>query len=436
MSEKQRSTTFNIIATLITKFILLFGGFIVSILLARLLGPEGKGMIAAIFVFPLLMVSLADMGIRQSTAYYVGKGQHKISDIISSIAFLWLITSFVAIILVFIYYALGPSDKYPWIVLTVALAAIPIKLIEQYAKGIMLGKNQISTINISQLIQLAANIISVLVLVWFLDLGVLGAAIVQIVTALTIAIYYLIKVRIYHQIKIKPISPIPKLLFLKGFSFAAVLFISNLNYKIDIMILDRMVIPSEIGIYSVGVNFAELLWQIPSAIGMVIFSKSTTTKKSMDSVNRSTAVLRLVLPSMVICSLIIAVFAPLVIRMFYGVDFTEAGNILRILLPGTCVITVFKVLQSDLAGRGYPLFALRVLVITVLINVFLNFILIPEYGIYGAAIASAVSYVLTGVGIGFVYSRKEKIPLKDILFLKKSDIDRVKDVVQKNIFNI
>ncbi|SES42894.1 oligosaccharide flippase family protein [Salipaludibacillus aurantiacus] len=433
MSHKQRSTAFNIITTLITKFTLLFGGFFVSILLARLLGPEGKGIITAVFVFPLLMVSLADMGIRQATAYYVGKGEHKLSEIISSIAFLWIITSASSILIVLVYFLLGPSDQYAWIILLVALASIPIKLIEQYAKGIMLGKNRISTINISQLLRLAANILSVLLLVWLFDLGVLGAALVQIIMALTIAIYYLIKVTNYHKIKFKPVSPLPKLLFMRGFGFAAALFIINLNYKIDIMILDRLVSAEEIGLYSVGVNFAELLWQIPSAVGMVLFAKSTTSKNQVDAVERSTAILRLVLPIMVISSIFIAVFAPYVIRILYGIDFIESGNILRILLPGICFITVSKILHPDLAGRGYPLFALRVFILTLLINILLNFLFIPTYGVNGAAFASTISYIVSGIGFGYVYSRKERIPMSNIFIIKRSDISRVKGIILKKV---
>lgn len=431
MIKKHRSTAFNITTTLITKFISLFGGIIVSILLARFLGSEGKGIITAIFVVPLLLVSLADMGIRQSTAYYLGKKQFKISDMISSIAFLWLITSVISILLAIAYYSFGVSDKYSWSILIIAMTSIPLKLIQQYSKGIMLGKNRIGTINLAQLISVGTNIITVLLLVWIFDLGVLGAAFVQIVMALAVAIYYLINVYKYHKIRFKPISPIPKMLFYKGFSFAATLFIISLNYKIDIMILERMVTSAEIGIYSVGTNVIELLWQIPAAVGMVLFAKSATTEKQTESVKRSTSILRLVMPIMVVLSVVLAIFAPVIIRILYGTEFIEAGSILRILLPGACLITVSKVLHPDLAARGYPLFALRVFILTLIINVVLNLVLIPQYGIYGAAFASTVSYSLAGIGYSIVYSRKEKVALKTIFLIQSSDVLLIKNFIKR-----
>ncbi|MDG5789308.1 flippase [Evansella sp. AB-P1] len=433
MGMKERSTIFNIISTLSTKFILLFGGFIISIILARLLGPEGKGIITAIFVFPLLIVSLADMGIRQASAYFIGKKKYEPSDIVSSIAFLWLITSLFSMLMVFVYFLIGPSNNYHWIILMIAIGSVPIKLINQYSKGVMQGFNQISTINLSQIIQLLSNFSGVLLLVWLFDLGILGAALTQIAMAFSVAVYYLFKISKHFKIRIKAVGDIPKSLFMKGVGFAAALFIINLNYKVDIMILDFMVNPDEIGLYAVGVSFAELLWQVPSAVGMVLFAKSATTKNTVDSVTRSTTILRMVLPIMALASIIIGLFAPYLISLLYGIEFAGSGSVLRILLPGVILITVSKILHPDLAARGYPLYALRVFIITLVINLILNFILIPKYGINGAALASTLSYFFAGIGFGFVYSRREKISMKELFFIKKQDITHVKDIVKKKL---
>ncbi|WP_252314150.1 hypothetical protein [Sinobaca sp. H24] len=69
----KNSTIFQIFTSVGTKFVVLFGSFIMSIVLARYLGPEGKGIVTAIFVIPNLLISIADLGVRQATAYYVGK---------------------------------------------------------------------------------------------------------------------------------------------------------------------------------------------------------------------------------------------------------------------------------------------------------------------------------------------------------------------------
>lgn len=434
MNEKQRSTTFNIITTLLTKFILLFGGFIISIMTARFLGPTGQGIITAVFVFPLLIVSLADMGIRQSTAYFIGTNKFKLNNIISSVSFLWIITSFISVILVSLYFYFGPSNKYSWLILLLAIIFVPLNLIEQYSKGIMQGRNQISTINIAQLVRLGSNFIALIILVWILDLGVLGATIAHIVFAVSVAIYYLLKIKRYGKLHFRPVKPIPEILFKRGFSFALVLFIINLNYKISVIMLDFMVSPTEIGIYSVGSKTAELLWQIPSAIGMVLFSKSAVTKNQLDSVKRSITILRIIMPVILLISLAISIFAPFIIGIFFGEEFLSAGNVLRLMLPGICLITISKVLHPDLAGRGYPLYALKVFLTTLVINVIINFVLIPSYGIYGAAISSTISYSIAGLWFGQVYAKKENIKMRDLLFITKKDIVLILNSFKK-IFN-
>ena len=427
MQEKQRSTLFNIMTSLFTKFFLLFGGFIVSVITARLLGPEGKGIITAVFVFPTLIISFADMGIRQSTAYFIGQNKYRLSEVISSIAFLWIITSLGSIIIVLIYYSIVMSNSYSWTILLIATSSIPLKLIEQYSRGILLGRNQISIINASEIIRLITNFSAVVLLVWIFDLGVVGAAIVNILISLSVAVYYMYYISKYGKFEFKPIGDIPKQLIFKGFSFAIALFIINLNYKVDIMILERMVNSSQVGIYSIGVIFSELLWQIPSAVGMVLFAKSASTKSHLSSVERSTRVLRIVLPIILIVSLFIALMAPLVIRIFYGVEFVGASNVLRILLPGVFFITISKILHPDLSARGYPLYALKIFSISLIINIVFNLILIPYYGIYGAGISTSISYMIAGLGYGYIYAKKEKIKIRDILFLNKGDIKFIKE---------
>lgn len=433
MNEIQRSTAFNIFTTVLTKFILLFGGFIVSIISARLLGPTGQGIITAIFVFPLLIVSLADMGIRQSTAYFIGKNKYKLNDVISSVCFLWIITSLFSVSIVFVYFFLGPNNKYSWLILLAAMIFVPLNLIEQYGRGIMQGRNQISVINIAHLVRLATNFIALILLVWILDLGVVGAAIVHIVFALSVAIYYLLKIKSYGRINFKPIKPIPKELFKKGFTFAVVLFVINLNYKIDIIMLDYMVHPSEIGIYSVGSKTAELLWQLPSAIGLVVFTKSAVTEDEFSSVYRSIKILRIVMPIIILTSFFISIFAPLIIELFFGKEYLSAGNVLRLMLPGICLITISKILHPDLAGRGYPLYALKVFLTTLVINIILNYFLIRSNGIYGAAISSTISYSIAGLWFGLVYARKEGLKMRELLIITKKDIDLIKSKIVKII---
>src|SRR5699024_6855625 len=107
--------------------------------------------------------------------------------------------------------------------------------------------------------------------------------------------YYIIVVSKLSVIKIKYINPIPQELFKRGIAFALALFILTLNYKIDILFLEKMVTSAEVGIYSVGTSLAELIWQLPAAISLVLFARSANSKSDNEAHQRSAKLLRMTL---------------------------------------------------------------------------------------------------------------------------------------------
>lgn len=423
--KNKKNTGFDIVTTFGTKIIFLGGSFIISVLLARLLGPEGKGIITALFVVPNIVISIADLGIRQSSAYLIGKKIYKVQDVISSSMLLWVITSFLSVTIVLIYYISSYSTDYSWVLIIIGLAIIPVKILVAYYNGILQGQLKIGNINIKVLLSFIVNLIGVILLVGILDLGVNGAALVTMFVALASSIYFIFILRKTAKINIKYIKPIPQEMFKKGITFAVALFILQLNYKIDIVILENMVSAAEVGVYSVGAHLAELIWQLPAAISVVLFAKSANSKSDSEASLRSARLLRLSLAALFVVVLVFGIVSNYFVTFIYGAEYQEAAGVINILLPGVLMIVISKILHPSLAARGYPLYGLAVFIAPLFINVVLNFILIPVYGINGAAMASTISYTIGGITYGIVYSRKEKIRLRDLLFIKKEDINLI-----------
>jgi len=426
-----KSMSFQLITSFSTKFVVLLGSFVISIILARILGPEGKGIITAVFVVPNLIISLADLGIRQATAYYVGKKLYPLQDVFSSILVMWGITSSIAIFIVTFYFFTGASGIYGWSLLIIVLISIPLNLLNNYISGVLLGKERIGSINLKDLLSLVVNLISILILVWFLDLGVIGAAVTQVLIALFVSIYLLLILKKLVRFRFKVIESLPVLLMKKGISYALALFVINLNYKIDIIFIEKLMTPSDVGIYSIGVALSELVWQLPAVIGMVLFAKSANSKSDIVAVERTTRLLRISwIPLTVIC-FALWIFSPLFISVLYGEEFISGVSVIRWLVPGILIMVLFKILNADLAGRGYPLFALRVYLITLGLNIILNIFLIPKMGIDGAALASSLSYIVGGFSFGYVYKKKNSIKFSSLFILNIEDINMMKNLLKK-----
>jgi Na+-driven multidrug efflux pump len=102
-----------------------------------------------------------------------------------------------------------------------------------------------------------------------------------------------------------------------------------------------------------------------------------------------------------------------------------------VLLPGVVLLTVFKVINMDLSGKGKPWVSLKAMLPALIINIILNFILIPQQGASGAALASTISYTIAAILFVHFYSKEVSIPIKDILGYKKSDFQPFIKILKK-----
>lgn len=429
--KTQHSTTFDIVMTFITKIIFLGGSFIISVILARLLGPEGKGVVTALFVIPNMMVSLADLGVRQASAYYIGQEKYTVQDILSSSLLLWLITSVLSVTVVLTYYMVPFTDSYSWILILIGISFVPVKILVSYFNGVLQGQQKIGNMNIKVIIEFSTRLLFVVLLVWLLDLGVIGAALATFLTTFAVLAYSTYVVKRTAKIRMKYIPGVPQDMFRKGIIFAIALFVLQLNYKVDIIFLENMVGSHDLGLYSVGVTLGELIWQLPAAIGVVLFARSANSRTDNEASNRSAKLLRISWIPLIVGSIIFWLTAPFLVQILYGQEFIEAGGVIRVLLPGIVLMVLFKILNADLAGRGRPLFALKIYLVTLVINVVLNIFLIPIYGIYGAATASSVSYVVGAIIFSIAYHRHTGLQYKDLFIINDDDIHMLKTTFSK-----
>ena len=88
---------------------------------------------------------------------------------------------------------------------------------------------------------------------------------------------------------------------------------------------------------------------------------------------------------------------------------------------GTALMVVFKMISQWNVVAGRQIINALMLSISIIINVFLNLILIPRYNIYGAAIASVLGYLTCAILFLLYFSRKTKIPIKNIIWVNYND---------------
>jgi O-antigen/teichoic acid export membrane protein len=97
-----------------------------------------------------------------------------------------------------------------------------------------------------------------------------------------------------------------------------------------------------------------------------------------------------------------------------------------VLLPGILAITIAKTLSSYISGLAMPQLVGGAAVVGLSVNVVFNIVLIPEFGILGAAASSTVSYTVHMVVLLVIATRLAGRPAASFLVPRRMDIERLR----------
>lgn len=406
-----------------------------SIITARYLGPSKNGLIAGLLVYPSLFMTIGSLGIRQSTTYFLGKNIFSEEKIKTAITQIWLFTSIISLLICFVLinYFSKSGDNLLWILLV--LIPIPFSLFNTYNSGIFLGKNQIGTFNkinwLPSLLVFLASAIFIIVL----DLGITGSLFAMLAGPLVMFIILLFKNKFIQSFSLNFDWKVIKAMLSLGLVYAFALLVINLNYRIDIIILEKLSTSYELGIYSKGAGITQYLWQIPMVLSTIVFARSAVSKDDKMFSIKVAQLLRLSLIIVGISALFLFVVSDLLIITMYGEEFTKSVDVLKILLFGVVVLTLFKVMNMDLAGKGKPWVSMKAMIPALVTNIVINILFIPKYGSIAASWSSTISYTVAGLLFIYFYSRETGISIKEIFNYKKSDFKPILEIIKKTPLN-
>lgn len=423
----------DVFKVLKSNVIIIASGILTSVITARYIGPEGNGIIAGLAVYPSLFMTIGSLGIRQATAYYLGKEVYSEDRIKTAITQIWMSTTVLSLIICFFLmrYFSTSGDNLTWVIFS--LLPVPFSLFVTYNSGIFLGKNNIAAFNKVNWIPPLITLGLTLLLVVLIDWNVSGALLAVVGGPLFMAVLMLFRNDFLSAFSFKFDGQVIKSMLSLGIVYAFSLLIINLNYKADYILLDKLSTSYELGIYSKGSGITQYLWQIPMLLSTVIFARSAVSKNDKAFSVKVAQLLRVSFVIIGAASLVLLLLSDFIIVFMYGEDFRESVQVLNFLLPGVLILTIFKVMNMDLAGKGKPWIAMKAMGPSLVINVVLNFILIPKHGAAGSALASTVSYIIAGISFLWYYSKETGVPVKEIVSYKKTDFDPIKNIVSKFI---
>ncbi len=404
---------------------------LIGIILSRILGAAGYGLYSSIIVVPLLVIGFTQLGIRRATMYHLAAKKLPENSIVSAVFILLLITSLLSILITGLIFLFSESRNADPIILTLIMIAVPFVLCNVFAGGIFLGKHEILRANILNAGPTILNLIFVIFFVWVLRLSVRGAFIALFLGNICMFFFVFVFIRKSYNITWKYHERIMKSMVRLGIVFALSIFIMQLNYRVDILLLKKYSTLEQIGLYSLAVQIAEQLWHVPYAIETIVLTRSAAATDEQASNRTVASIMRVSFLISIFFGGIVYLVVPYLIPLIFGSEFAKSVPMIRGILPGVLLLVVFRILNSRLAGMCKPQVAIYSFIPALIINLLLNILWIPRFGGMGAVWATNASY---GAGCAiflFAYAWKVKMSVIEIFRFRKSDFYFFRNIKNK-----
>jgi len=415
--------------------ILIFAlGLITSIILARTLGPTGKGIYALIILIPAVMLNLGSLGIEAANVYFIGSKQYEPKDVVSNsllssiLLSLFLILLFLGISYLSAFKTYLNSSQINIFYLWLVVLTIPFSLFSGFLRSIFLGKEEIVTFNKINIFQTIIQLVLIVIFLMILKQGVSGAVNALILTVIFVFVFIIFLIKKITKIKLSFNGK----LFKDSIGYGVKAYFGNLaqflNYRLDMFLVALFLTPAAVGYYSIAVGITEKLWMLPGAIATVLFPRISSLQDK-DANNLTPRVTRHAFFIIFVLSLILAILTKPIIKILFGIAFLPSVAPLLILLPGIVALGGAKTLTADMAGRGKPQFGAYSAFISLAVNIPLNLWLIPKWGIAGAAFASTVAYIVATIVVFIAFVKISQKSWSEILIIKKTDFQDYKNIL-------
>ena len=375
--------------TLVTRVAGIAIGIVTLTMTTRILGPAGRGVFAVCMATVALVIQLSNCGLHAAGTHWLAREPARRQSVVNLL--LWFSFAPVAILCV----AIGGLLRWqpnlirdvPFHTMALALAAAPASMFLLLASNAALGLGRTSLFNLLDLVTKVIGLASVLVLLWTGIDGVFAAYALLHLVAAGIAYAWL-------SDSTRPNWPERELLR-EMFGYGARIFLVGLCMflvlRLDLFLVNAMLTTADAGQYSVAVQVGDVLTLGSASISAILFP----TLSGMAPERRWPTTVRVVRVTGCLLgggAVALALVARPLFTAWFGPTYDPAVTALWWLLPGLWCLGVNSLLHQHLAAFGMPWFLVWSTGAGAVVNGVTNVVLLPRFGINGAAIASTATY--------------------------------------------
>jgi O-antigen/teichoic acid export membrane protein len=395
-----------------------------GVLAARLLGPAGRGELAAVLLWPQVIGSLGSLGVGQAISYFAarqpGGDRPVFGTAMAQVApqsLCLLVGGYLLMPVVLGSYgeaAVATGRLYLW--------WIPLNATAGCAAALLVGHLRFGAWNVVRVSLTATTV-----------LGLLGLSLVNAVSVANIVWMHLAGMIVALGLALTFCARKGwvgmrvdghLLRSMLGFGLkshpAAVALI--INQRVGETMVALLLPPVQVGLYASAAALTQPGGLIGSSVAAVAMP---TIAGTIERAEMARTLGQLVRGTVLLAGLVAAgllLVAPMLIEFFFGEAFRAASDVARLLLVAIIALSTQQVLSSGLRGLGYPLASGVGELATSIVTLIALVLLLPSAGLVGAGVASLLGYAVGLAGMVLFARRALDISVAELLVPRIADL--------------
>jgi len=369
---------------------------VVIIYIARYLGTTYFGKYSFAIAFVSMFIFLTDLGLSFVLIREVAKDRTQAPKYLGNFTIIKLLLSI--FVLTVIYLAINLMNYPPdttVIVYIIALSSVVGSLTGVFRSTF----RAFERMEYDAMLSIFEKILYVSLAVSILLAGY-GVIALALVIAFVSGVGLVASITVTYLKFIKPVFEIDlrfwKKIFKPSISFALAGIFGSLFFYIDTVMLSLMKGDVTAGLYSAAYNLLAALVFIPSIFINAAFPTfcnlyGSSKNSFIFAYEKSFKYLLVLILPIVVGTVILA---DRFILLIYGTEFQNSTIALRLLMWGFLFLSLTSISGAVLGSIGKEFISMKVTGISAGLNVLLNLLLIPEYGLIGASVASVIALFL------------------------------------------
>jgi O-antigen/teichoic acid export membrane protein len=401
-------------------------GFVTSVVTAQYFGDTGRGLLSLVLLWPALLVGFANLGLPHASTYFAS--QHPVD------AGRWIGTS--AVLSVFsggVFAAIGffgvelllPDDKpsvlWPSRLMMLGLAVLPLIGATIHPWRVM------GRIGRWNLLRTFIDLVPLAFVTFLIAVGsksMTTLAYVQIALLVTIAA---VAVTLWRRHSLAWDASLVRPLLAYGVPTALSIVPFTFSFRVDQAFLANNQEAASLGHYVVAVAWSMSCMPILNTLAHLALPRVAQNNGDPATVVRH---VRFTVLIAIVVSIGLAAVSPVVVPILFGPEFATSGRLALVLVPATSVLGFGAVLEELLRALHRPRSPLYAQSAGLVVTLAAAGWATHHYGVWGAAVLSAVAYVIGAAWSTFAIAHVLSVPVRSLLRVGRDELALARDLVR------